>query len=82
VTAPNLSEDKLQALRNLLKKQNGEDVAFVNIGDARALTELGLAERTQQGWVITEAGTRLLGGDGSPPAAPPSSVTRLPLRPV
>jgi len=57
-------------------------VAFVNIGDARALTELGLAERTQQGWVITEAGTRLLGGDGAPPAEAPSSVTRLPLRPV
>ena len=60
---PHLSADELQALRNLSKKQGGEDVAFINIADARALTELGLAVRTQQGWVITDAGARLLNGE-------------------
>jgi len=52
-------------LRDLFKKQAGEDVEFINIADARALTELGLAIRSQQGWVITEAGSRLLNGEGS-----------------
>jgi hypothetical protein len=71
-----LSGDELQALRNLAKKQSGEPVEFINIADARALTELGLAVRTQQGWVITEAGTRLLNGDGpAPTSETPTSVT-------
>ncbi len=50
----------LEALRNLQRKQKGEDVGFINIADARALTELGLALRTPQGWQITDAGVRLL----------------------
>jgi hypothetical protein len=75
-----INSGQLEALRNLLKKQSGEDVEFINIADARALTELGLAVRTQQGWVITEAGSRLL-GEGTPPDAA-SSVTQLPLKPA
>ncbi len=74
-----ISDTELQALRNLSKKQNGEDVDFINIADARALTELGLALRTQQGWVITEAGSHLLTGDagGAAPEAA-TSVTPFP----
>ena len=74
-----VSAQQLEALRNLAKKQAGEAVAFINIADARALTELGLAERTQQGWVITEAGARMLAGE-SAEAAPgePTSVTPFP----
>ena len=33
---------------------------FVNIADARTLTELGLAERSREGWNITPAGAALL----------------------
>jgi hypothetical protein len=75
-----ISDKELQALRNLSKKQAGEDVDFINIADARALTELGLALRTQQGWVITDAGTRLLSGEGGSSAAPeaPTSITPFP----
>jgi hypothetical protein len=50
----------MQALRNLAQKQTGAPVDFINIGDARALTELGLAARTQQGWEISAAGVQLL----------------------
>jgi hypothetical protein len=58
-------------------------VAFINIADARALTELGLAARTQQGWVITPHGVELLSGeDGSSPSPrSPTSITRLTPKP-
>ena len=73
---PHLSADELQALRNLSKKQGGEDVEFINIADARALTELGLAVRTQQGWVITAAGAQLLNnGEDEAQIQTPTSVT-------
>jgi hypothetical protein len=72
-TAP--SADELQALRNLSRKQNGEEVDFINIADARALTERGLAVRTQQGWVITDAGASLLqNGDSDQPSETPPAV--------
>jgi hypothetical protein len=48
------------ALKNLARKKSGEDVDWINISDARALTELGLAERTGGGWVITQAGAAAL----------------------
>jgi glutamine cyclotransferase len=60
-----LNTQQLTALRNLAGKQSGEDVGFINIADARTLTELGLAERTRQGWQITAAGKALLVGPGS-----------------
>ena len=63
-------------LHNLARKQDGEEVAFINIADARALTDLGLAERTQQGWTISEAGRKLLNGaTASATVEAPSSVT-------
>ncbi len=71
-----LTEGETDALRNLLKKQSGGEVAFINIADARVLTEHGLAARTQQGWAITEAGVRRLAelaqetpSSASPPAS-------------
>jgi hypothetical protein len=57
-----LSENQLLALRNLARKQAGDEVDWINIADARALTDLGLAERTREGWVITGAGKQELAG--------------------
>jgi hypothetical protein len=64
-----LSLRELAALHNLADKQAGEDVAWINISDARALTELGLARRTRAGWEITAAGQALVRAqsDGGPP---------------
>ncbi len=55
-----LTDGQLTALRNLGHKRDGESVAFINISDARQLTELGLAERTREGWDITPSGLSLL----------------------
>jgi hypothetical protein len=51
-----LSEPQRSALRNLARKQAGEEVDFINIADARFLERVGLAERTGAGWKITHAG--------------------------
>jgi len=55
-----LTEDQLRALANLQRKKAGEEVDWVNIAAARALTELGLAERDHAGWRITDAGEATL----------------------
>jgi hypothetical protein len=70
-----LSAGEAVALRNLARKQAGETVDWINIADARALTELGLAERNRGGWEITAAGqSLLLDQDGAaPPQAPHDS---------
>jgi hypothetical protein len=61
-----LNDGQLHALRNLADKQAGNITDFVNIADARHLTELGLAIRSRQGWDITPAGlARLAAADGS-----------------
>jgi hypothetical protein len=52
-----LSPSQLVALKNLARKKAGDAVDWINIADARALTDLGLAERNGGGWVITAAGT-------------------------
>jgi hypothetical protein len=51
-----LSNSLRAALENLHRKKSGVAVDWINIADARALTELGLAVRSHQGWAITEAG--------------------------
>jgi hypothetical protein len=51
-----LSERQRLALKNLARKQAGEEVDFINIADARFLEGAGLAERTRAGWKITQAG--------------------------
>jgi hypothetical protein len=58
-----LSEGQLTALRNLASKQAGKPVDFINIADARALTELGLAIRSREGWDITPAGGEALAAE-------------------
>jgi hypothetical protein len=55
-----LTPGQTSALRNLALKSGGNVTAFVNIADARALTDLGLARRSRQGWDITAAGAAYL----------------------
>jgi len=55
-----LSAGQLSALRDLRVKKAGGEVDWINIADARALTELGLAERNREGWIITAAGEAAL----------------------
>jgi hypothetical protein len=55
-----LSPGQLTALQNLSRKSGGEDVPWINIADARTLTDLGLAHRSQGGWTITTAGVDML----------------------
>ena len=57
-----LTDAQLNALQNLARKKAGEEPPFINISAARALTELGLAERSREGWDITAAGAALLEG--------------------
>jgi hypothetical protein len=63
-----LTEGQLHALRNMARKYAGEAVPFVNISDARRLTELGLAVRGREGWSITPEGSALLATMSGPPA--------------
>lgn len=55
-----LSDGQRLALANLARKQAGEDVDWINIADARALTDLGLAQRDRGGWTITPEGQTVL----------------------
>ncbi|MFI4973953.1 MAG: hypothetical protein ACHP84_05375 [Caulobacterales bacterium] len=72
-----LSAQLLAALENLRRKKAGEDVNWINIADARALTELGLAQRTGGGWIITAAGTSALADrDGNRPGRSPPDMSR------
>ena len=58
-----LSEGQLTALKNLARKQAGEDVDWINISDARALTDLGFAQRDRVGWKITPEGLEALAAE-------------------
>lgn len=62
-----LTTGQLDALKDLARKKAGEAVPFVNIADARALTDLGLAERSREGWDITPEGSALLARQAKPP---------------
>lgn len=55
-----LSQELLEALRNLSRKQAGDPVGFIAIAPARELTELGLAARNRSGWQITADGQAAL----------------------
>lgn len=55
-----LTDRQRTALANLARKKAGEMVDWINIADARALTDLGLAERSQEGWDITPEGEAAL----------------------
>ncbi len=75
-----LTAGQLHALKSLARKKSGEDISFVKIGDAQALTELGLAERSREGWDITTAGAAFLArlsplsSDDAEPMAPPTRL--------
>ncbi len=58
-----LTKGQLTALRNLALKRTGKPVDFIKIADARALTELGLAIRSQEGWDITDEGEAALAAE-------------------
>ena len=62
-----LTDAQLNALQNLARNKAGEVGPFINIGAARALTELGLAERSREGWDITPEGSALLAKRAPPP---------------
>ncbi|HZC16649.1 MAG TPA: hypothetical protein VE309_07800 [Caulobacteraceae bacterium] len=68
-----LTPSQREVLRNLASKKAGDPVGFVNIADARALTDLGLAQRSREGWDITPEGSALLAGEAGGSAAPGSS---------
>jgi hypothetical protein len=70
-----LNPGEATALRNLARKQAGEDVDWINIADARALTELGLAERHRDGWKITPAGLEALKAEA--PDEPPEPANTI-----
>lgn len=59
-----LTEAEINALRSLAWRRPGTIAPFLNIADAQRLTELGLAQRTQQGWEITPAGAARAGTGG------------------
>lgn len=69
-----LTTSEAAALRNLADKKSGSVTAFVNIADARRLTELGLAQRTRQGWDITAEGSACLASLDPLPAAEPQNL--------
>ncbi|MFI4973415.1 MAG: hypothetical protein ACHP84_02625 [Caulobacterales bacterium] len=61
-----LTSGQLETLQDLARKKAGESVGYVNIADARALTDLGLAQRSRAGWYITPEGTALLARQAGP----------------
>ena len=61
-----LTELQLHTLQLLARKQAGESVAFVNIAAARALSDMGLAERSHDGWDITARGSSELARRAGP----------------
>jgi hypothetical protein len=71
-----LSASLRAALENLHRKKDGQAVDWINIADARELTVLGLAERSHQGWSITEAGQEAYGAQ--PQADLPGRVVAYP----
>ena len=55
-----LTQGELHALRNLAARREGVLTPFLNISDARALTDLGLARHSRQGWELTSDGAAYL----------------------
>ncbi len=77
-----LTDEQLAALRNLDRKRNGEDVDFINIADARALTDAGFAVRQASGWRINDRGVALLQSQTSAtPATPAGAIPIKLMRP-
>lgn len=79
-----ISDREMAALQNLADKQAGKNVDWINIADARALTDLGLARRNREGWEITPEGMTLIKAQASGSAlavekdTAPAAVTEIP----
>ena len=63
-----LTAAQLQTLQHLADKRAGGHAPFINIANARALTDLGFAERSREGWDITAEGSAALARRAAPPA--------------
>ena len=68
-----ISRSQFAALTNLAAKQAGQDVGWINISDAEALTSLGLARRSRVGWEITLDGAFYM-KDQPPIGGPPAQI--------
>jgi hypothetical protein len=55
-----LTDVQLNALQRLAEKKAGAEIPFINIAAARSLSDLGLAERSHEGWDITPQGSATL----------------------
>jgi hypothetical protein len=62
-----LTDAELHALQRLAEKKAGAEVPFINIAAARSLSDLGLAERSPEGWDITPEGSAVLARRAGPP---------------
>jgi len=62
-----LTDAELHALQRLAEKKAGATVPFINIAAARALSDLGLAARSREGWDITPEGSAFLARRAGPP---------------
>ena len=62
-----LTDAQLNALQRLAEKKGGADIPFINIAAARSLSDLGLAERSHEGWDITPQGSAILARRAGPP---------------
>jgi len=65
----------MNALQNLAEKKAGLAVDWINISDARALTDLGLAQRSREGWEITGRGVSLIKDETTAGEAPARAST-------
>ncbi len=75
MTALDLTEGQRAALRNLASKKASIDVGWISIADARALADLGLADRVSSGWRITPAGEAMMAEIGKAPEEDAGAVT-------
>jgi hypothetical protein len=74
-----LTPGQLGTLQNLARKKTGAMVGWVDIAEARGLTELGLAARNRSGWEITPEGEAVLERQSA--SAVEGAPATLPFRP-
>lgn len=74
-----LSPTQIRTLHTLAARLAGKETGFLCIGDAQALTTLGLARRNRSGWEITLDGACLIEGQSPPPH--PHACAPIPFRP-
>jgi len=77
-----MSKGERLALQNLADKEAGHAVGWINIAAAQALTALGLARRSREGWEITQEGALLVEKQGRAAPPPPAIALFRPLSPA